>query len=64
VFPTTSNKLVTITLIKPEMERFVEPGRDRNEKNVAIALISAETEFAAPLVALTLDFSEMARRDV
>jgi hypothetical protein len=46
------------------MECFMEKGRGRDEKGLASAIVAAETELAASLLSLTLDFCEMSRRDV
>ena len=42
----------------------MEVGRDRDEKNLAIAIVAAETELAAPPLSLMLDFGESAGRDI
>jgi hypothetical protein len=46
------------------MECDVCAGLEHNEKDLAIAVVAAETELAASLLSLTLDFGETARRDL
>jgi hypothetical protein len=46
------------------MECFMEVGWDGDEKGLAIAIVTAETELAALLVSHTLDCGEMGRRDI
>lgn len=56
--------LVTIPLINPDIEGFMEVAWDRDEKDLAITLVAAEAKLAASRLSPTLDFGERARRDI
>ncbi len=64
LFSTTSDKLVVIPLVNPDMKCFMEAGRDCNEKDLPIAVVAPETEIVTALVSLTFDVGEVSRRDV
>jgi hypothetical protein len=61
---TTFDKVVTAHVVQLAMERFVEGGGDRDEKDFPIAIVAAETELAMSLLSLTLNVSESTRRDI
>ena len=58
-----SDKWDTETLVKLEMECLGKAGWGHNQQDLAVAVVTAETEPAPSLVALTLDFGERARGD-
>jgi hypothetical protein len=62
--PTVSHKLVTIQLIESKMKGLVHSSWDRNDQDSGIAIVAAKPELAASLLSLTLDFSEITRKDV